>query len=238
PCTKASHVAHMNAADNTPRSSLPSCSHCLDVIWQTKRLFIQSRNKTQHPPFTLRLAENFSPQIKEGITANMAEIPTLIPILLWGSIVSRVGTLREVQGSECVCVLEMSVLSETHISIPARLVADSSSCHPQAQRLGCLLIYGCSRIRWRCCPMCQPGSPKSLQELSSVDSSREGLLEVRFSELRVWCLSKECPDGLWFQRFITGSAQTHTDSTYMPDGWLWIDLGHVPASGTAITGKR
>ncbi|KAK1884471.1 putative hemin import ATP-binding protein HrtA, partial [Dissostichus eleginoides] len=81
PCTKASHVAHMNAADSTPRSSLPSCSYCLDVIWQTKRLFIQSRNKTQHPPFTLRLAENFSPQIKEGIIANMAEIPNLIPIL-------------------------------------------------------------------------------------------------------------------------------------------------------------
>lgn len=95
------------AADNnpTPPSSRPSCSLCLNVIWQTKRLFIQSRNKTQHPPFTLRLsntpasaaifseswlsrfflwlsgAENFSPQIKEGIIANMAEIPTLIPIL-------------------------------------------------------------------------------------------------------------------------------------------------------------
>lgn len=34
----------------------PSLSHCLNVIWQTKRLFIQSRNKTQHPPFTLRLS--------------------------------------------------------------------------------------------------------------------------------------------------------------------------------------
>lgn len=39
-----------------PPSSHPSCSHCLNVIWQTKRLFIQSRNKTQHPPFTLRLS--------------------------------------------------------------------------------------------------------------------------------------------------------------------------------------
>lgn len=37
-----------------PPSSSPSRSHCLNVIWQTKRPFIQSRNKTQHPPFTLR----------------------------------------------------------------------------------------------------------------------------------------------------------------------------------------
>ncbi|KAK5900524.1 hypothetical protein CgunFtcFv8_025480 [Champsocephalus gunnari] len=35
------------------------------------------------PPLSSR-AENFSPQIKEGITANMAEIPTLIPILFVG----------------------------------------------------------------------------------------------------------------------------------------------------------
>lgn len=59
--TKASDVAHMTAVDHPhpPPSlppSLPSCSHCLNVIWQTKRLFIQSRNKTPHPPFTLRLS--------------------------------------------------------------------------------------------------------------------------------------------------------------------------------------
>lgn len=85
-------------------SSHPSRAHCLNVIWQTKRPFIWSRNKTQHPPFTLGPsntptnaatfsksaclnsfvllagAENFSPQIKEGITANMAGIPTLMHI--------------------------------------------------------------------------------------------------------------------------------------------------------------
>lgn len=44
----------------------PSSRYCLSVIWQTKRLLIQSRNKMQHPPFTLRLwntptgAANFS----------------------------------------------------------------------------------------------------------------------------------------------------------------------------------
>lgn len=101
--TKASDVTHTVAAADTPLPH-PSCVHCLNVIWQTKRLFIWSRNKTQHPPFTLSHtpnerchllknlavsfrffqssgAENFSPQIKEGIIAKMAEIPVLMPVL-------------------------------------------------------------------------------------------------------------------------------------------------------------
>lgn len=51
--TKTSDVTQTMAS---PPRLHPSLSHCLNVIWQTKRLFIQSRNKTQHPPFTLRLS--------------------------------------------------------------------------------------------------------------------------------------------------------------------------------------
>lgn len=194
-------------------------------------------------------AENFSPQIKEGIIANMAEIPTLIPILcvcvcvcdsctqamkktivvvplclisvyttmsvvLWSPLVRLFVGLHcepsgNAEGSPCVCVSASctSVLSETHISIPVCLVAVSSSCHPRAQRLGRLLIYGGSRIGWRCCPVCQPG-------VRGVEFSPV-VYFMPFNNLNFMSLSTgpgpvflSCSSGLGFPKVPEGSLLT------------------------------
>lgn len=132
---------------------------------------------------SLARAENFSPLIKEGIIANMAEIPTVIlsvhvcvcvrecdlcvkamkkpivvmqvclisvyttmSVVLWSPLVRLLAGLCCDPGGNAegrsVRVPWMTVLSETDIGVPVCLVTVSSSSHPQAQRLGCLLIYG------------------------------------------------------------------------------------------------
>lgn len=120
PSTKASDVAHMIVANDTPPpptnppSLLPPVLQPLSKCHPANKTPVHTEpeqntassihtetvkhskqtlatfSKTRLSPFFLSSlffssllsgAENFSPQIKEGIIENMAEIPTLIPIL-------------------------------------------------------------------------------------------------------------------------------------------------------------
>lgn len=178
------HLANKTPVHTEPEQNTASSIHTATVKHSNKCCHLFKNPAVSFLFFLLSGAKNFSPQIKEGIIANMAEIPTLIPILcacvcdscmramkkpivvvpvrlisvyttmsvvLWSPLVRLfVGLYCEPSGNAegtveirvCVRVPCMSVLSETHISVPVCLVAVSSSSHPRAQRLGCLLIYG------------------------------------------------------------------------------------------------
>lgn len=184
------HLANKTPVHTEPEQNTASSIHTGTVRHSNKRCHLLTNPAVSFLFFLLAGAENFSPLIKEGIIANMAEIPTLIPILC---VCVRACVIRAMQAMKKpivvvqVCLISVYTTMSVVLWSPLVRLFVGLFCEPSGNAEGnaedpcvCVCILSMSVIRDTHQRSCLSGcglifvSPASSASRMPLDLRRRG----------------------------------------------------------------